>query len=140
MLISLKESPKKIMESRAAAEVFRSILLMENEIDRDKEHFWVIGLNTKNTVLYIELASLGMLNKALVHPREVFRMAIFKAAHQIMVGHNHPSGSLDISQEDRAITRQLQQAGHILGIPVLDHVVIANNNTKHFSFHESLLL
>jgi DNA repair protein RadC len=140
LLISLKESPKRILESRAAAEVLRNILSMENEVDRDKEHFWVIGLNTKSTVLYVELVSLGTLTNTLIHPREVFRMAIFKAACRIMVGHNHPSGSLELSPEDRAITRRLRQAGEILGIQLLDHIIIGNNNPEHYSFQGNLLL
>jgi DNA repair protein RadC len=115
---------------------------MEDEIDRDKEHFWAIGLNTKNVVLYVELVSLGTINSNLVHPREVFRMAIFKAAAQIIVGHNHPSGALEVSTEDKRVTERLRSAGDILGINLLDHIVIANGNPEHFSFqfHSTLLL
>jgi DNA repair protein RadC len=136
MLIEVKEVSGTISGPTAAANIFRSILLYENEVDQCKEHLWVIGLNNRHAVMYIDLVTLGLLNKGLSHPREVFRMAIFKAAACIMIGHNHPSGELSISEEDRNVTYQLWQAGNILDIPLLDHIVIANGNLKHFSFQD----
>lgn len=140
MLIEIKEEVKQISDAEAAAEIFRSILLAANEVDQDKEHFWVMGLNNQNVILYVELISLGTLNNSLICPRETFRMAIIKAAAQIIVGHNHPSGSLEISSEDKEITCRLRQAGEILGIKLCDHIVIGNNKPGCFSFHRKGLL
>ncbi len=134
MLITIREKNKVVTDIKVAVEIFRDILSYENEADRDKEHCWAIGLNVKNVILYVELISLGTLSNNLVHPREVFRTAILKAAASIIVGHNHPSGSLEISSEDRLITERLKQAGETLGIQLLDHIVIGNNNPEYISF------
>lgn len=136
MLIEVKEAPRRISLPSEAAQIFRSILSFEDEIDQCKEHFWAIGLNIQHVVLYIDLVTLGTLSNSLVHPREVFRMAIFKAASSILVGHNHPSGDVQPSMKDRQVTRNLWQAGNILDIPVIDHVIIANGNDKYFSFED----
>jgi DNA repair protein RadC len=135
MLIELKEKFEEVSSPKAVADIFRSILALENEFDRDKEHFWAIGLNAKNIILYVELVALGTLTHSLVHPREVFRMAIMKAAASIIVGHNHPSGNPEPSREDDLITDRLRQAGEILGIKLLDHVIIGNNQ-RYFSFSD----
>lgn len=116
------------------AQIFRDILSMESEIDRDKEHFWVIGLNTKNKVLFVDLCSLGTLDQSLVHPREVFRLAISKGVARIIIGHNHPSGDPEPSSNDIALTKRLSDASNILGIRLLDHVIIGNDS--HVSLNE----
>jgi DNA repair protein RadC len=122
----------------SAAQLFRDTLALESEIDRDKEHFWAIGLGNNNTVKYLELVSLGILDASLVHPREVFRFAILKGVKCIVVGHNHPSGNLEPSEADISIIRQLSAAGKILGIQVLDHVIVTE--TGETSFQERGLL
>jgi len=71
------KSKTKIYDAESASKVFREILQNENEIDQQKEHLWAMGLNTQNRVLYLELVGLGILNEHIVHPREVFRSAIF---------------------------------------------------------------
>jgi DNA repair protein RadC len=135
MLLEVKEEYRKsIIEPKIAAEIFRNILSLENEIDQNKEHFWAIGLNARNIVLYIELITLGTLTHSLVHPREVFRMAIIKAAASITIGHNHPSGNPEPSMDDIMITERLKHAGEIIGIGVMDHIVIGNNNSRYVSF------
>jgi DNA repair protein RadC len=101
-----------------------ALLAAEHETDRDKEHFWAIGLTTKNLVKYIELVSLGTLSTAIIHPRETYRMAVMQAAAHLVVAHNHPSGDPTPSHEDIAITQRLQAAGDIIGIELLDHVII----------------
>ena len=123
MIIS--EQEKKINQPDTVSAIMTDILKMESEIDREKEHFWVLGLSGNNTIKYIELVSLGILNQALVHPREVFRLAIMKAVNSIILVHNHPSGELQPSRADIEITEQLRDAGEIIGIKVLDHVVIS---------------
>lgn len=128
----LKESTDlKITNSAEVANLLHGLLRMEDEIDRDKEHFWVIGLNIKNIVQFVDLVSLGSLHKAVVEPREVFRLAVIKGVASIIVGHNHPSGEPEPSENDIALTKKLKQAGDILEIPLLDHVIIGD--TKHVS-------
>ncbi len=116
---------ERVSNSYEVAKVLSAILDMDDEVDRDKEHFWVIGLNTKNVIKFIDLVSLGTLTNALIHPREVFRLAVMKGVCNIIAGHNHPSGDPAPSREDMAITERLKSAGDILGISVLDHVIIS---------------
>ena len=93
-----------------------------------QEVFVALDLNAKNGVIDKRLVSLGVLDASLVHPREVFRGAVLAGAAAIIVAHNHPSGDPAPSAEDIRITRQLVQAGRVLGIRVLDHVVIGRAN------------
>lgn len=92
---------------------------------KDREHFISIHLSTQGVVFGVEIVSVGELNSALVHPREVFKAAILSNADSIIVGHNHPSGEVTPSPEDRAVHRTLQQSGDLLGIRVLDCLVVA---------------
>lgn len=98
------------------------------------EKFLVMLLNTKNRIIKIEQISEGSLNSAIVHPREVFALAIVARAACILVGHNHPSGDPRPSGEDRSLTRALVQTGGIIGIPLLDHVIIGDG--RYYSFKE----
>ena len=93
-----------------------------------QEAFIVIDLNAKNNVIDKRLVTLGLLDASLVHPREVFRGAITSGAAAVVVAHNHPSGDPTPSAEDIRITRQLVEAGRVLDIRVLDHVVIGRPN------------
>lgn len=93
-----------------------------------QECFIVIGLNTKNRVINKHMVSLGTVNSALVHPREVFRPLIQTSASNCIVAHNHPSGDPSPSSEDIKITRQLISAGEIMGIKVLDHIIIGDTS------------
>ena len=131
-------SKKQISAPEDTAKIFQAILKAENEIDQDKEHFWTIGLNMRNGIKYIELVSLGTLNAALVHPREVFRMAIFEGIAQIILIHNHPSENIDPSEDDLAIIRRIVEAGKIIGITVTDSLIITEN--QFFSWKEKGLL
>jgi DNA repair protein RadC len=94
--------------------------------DADREYFLVLTLNTKNSLNGISIVSIGSLNSSLVHPREVFKAAILGNAAAIILVHNHPSGSPDPSNEDMEITRRLVEAGRVVGIEVLDHVVVGD--------------
>lgn len=131
--MELKTIIKQVSKPEHAARIFQTLLKTESGIDQDKEHFWVIGLSTNNTVKFIELVSLGGLNTAHIHPREVFRLAIAKGVHSLIAGHNHPSGNLEPSREDRQITQTLTEAGKIIGINLLDHLIIAGD--AFFSLH-----
>lgn len=135
MIISKKK--KTIRFPTDIVEVLQHILDTEDEVDQNKEHFWVIGLNSGNVIQYIELTSLGIANRALVHPREVFRHAIQKGATAIIVAHNHTSGSITPSADDRQVTSQLKTAGEVIGINLLDHIIIGNGTTEHYSFLEN---
>ena len=92
--------------------------------DLAQEEFHVLLLNTRHCVVREVAATRGILDASLIHPREVFRVAVAEGAAGVILVHNHPSGDPTPSAEDRAVTRQLQDAGRALGIPVLDHVVI----------------
>ena len=96
----------------------------------DREHLIVLYLNHKNIVNAIHTVSVGGLSSALVHPREVFKPAILTSSAGVILAHNHPSGDPAPSPEDIRITRRLIEAGKILGIEVLDHVVIGLGRYK----------
>ena len=89
-----------------------------------REHFIGLYLNTRNRLLVRETISIGSLNASIVHPREVFEPALRQGAASLIVVHNHPSGETDPSEDDLAITRRLSEAGEILGVPLLDHVIV----------------
>ncbi len=127
--MELKVRTKEAITSpEQVAEIFETIQKTENEIDRMKEKCWVVGLNTRNFIVYVELVSIGTLNSSLVHPREVFRFAIMKAVSGIILVHNHPSGDMNPSDDDLSLTRRLYDAGKILGIDLHDHVIIADGS------------
>lgn len=92
----------------------------------DREYFVVVCLDTKNQPTAINICYIGSLNASLVHPRECFKPAILSNAASILVGHNHPSGQSEPSREDVEVTKRLVDAGKILGIDVLDHIVLGD--------------
>jgi DNA repair protein RadC len=94
--------------------------------NKKQEYFIVLSLDGKNAVISTRIASIGILNMSLVHPREVFKDAILDSASRIIAIHNHPSGACEASQMDISITRQLTQAGEIIGIPLVDHIIISS--------------
>ena len=94
----------------------------------DREQFIIACLNTKNEPTNITLVSVGSLNKAIVHPREVFKTAILSNAASIMAFHNHPSGETTPSQQDIQLTKRLYEAGELLGIKLLDHLIIGDGS------------
>lgn len=104
----------------------------------NREHFVGFYLNSRNQVLRREIISIGSLNASIVHPREVYQPAIAVSAASLIIAHNHPSGDPTPSEEDLAITRRLIEAGRILGIEMLDHVVVARD--AYASFKERKLL
>ena len=130
----VKARKQTVTNPQTVQGVLSKVLNSENEVDRMKEHFWVIGLSTRNAIQYIDLVSLGTLNASLVHPREVFRFSILKAVSSIILSHNHPSGDSEPSEEDLRITKRLVEAGKIIGIEVLDHLVIGRGS--HVSLKE----
>lgn len=123
MIVS--EKPVQIKDPKTVHKLLLGVLKRESETEDQKEHFWALGLNTRNKIVYVDLVSLGTLNSSLVHPRELFRLAVMRAVNSLIVAHNHPSGDPTPSQDDRDLTRRLVEAGHILGIEILDHIIIA---------------
>ncbi|AEE91685.1 putative DNA repair protein [Tepidanaerobacter acetatoxydans Re1] len=103
-------------------------LLMEEMRFLEKEYFKTILLNVKNHVISIEDISIGSLNSSIVHPREVFKPAIRRSSASILLVHNHPSGDTTPSREDIEVTERLVEAGKILGINVLDHIIIGSDS------------
>jgi len=100
--------------------------------DKAKEHFKLILLNPRNKIIGISTISIGTLNTSLVHPREVFKDAIMHSAASVVLAHNHPSGDPEPSEDDITITKRLMEAGKILGIEVMDHIIIAKNGFLSF--------
>ncbi|WP_319758454.1 JAB domain-containing protein [uncultured Sphaerochaeta sp.] len=104
----------------------------------EKEHFIVLTLNGANKTIDSHIISSGLVNKTLVHPREVFRPAILDNATSIIIAHNHPSGNTTPSPEDMGITQRICQAGDLIGIRVLDHIIFTNEG--HLSMMENNML
>jgi DNA repair protein RadC len=111
----------------------QDILLRENEIDREKEHFWMMGLTASNKLQYIELVSLGSVTATMVEPMNVFRIAVMKGSVKVILVHNHPGGELQPSHEDKDLTDRLIQVGHILNILVIDHLIISEESFYSFT-------
>jgi DNA repair protein RadC len=121
---------------RSPADVYR--WFAPRLADLAAEEFHVLALDSQSGVLRDLLVTRGILNSSLVHPREVFRGAIAESAAGIIVVHNHPSGDPTPSADDRAVTRQLVEAGRVLDVPVYDHVVVGAS--RYVSFAEAGLL
>lgn len=109
--------------------------LIRHVADRRQEHFLCVSLNGANEVIAVRTVSVGLVNRALVHPREVFADPITDRASAVIVAHNHPSGNLDPSPDDLDVTRQLKKAGQTLGIKLLDHLIF--NQTDYYSMLEA---
>lgn len=118
-----QNAPKLIRTPEHVAELLRSKLAFRN-----REHFYALYLNTKNRLIACKQISLGTLNATVIHPREVFRPAILYAASSVICAHNHPSGNPTPSEEDINTTLRLQQAGTIIGIDLLDHIIFGHQN------------
>ena len=112
--------------------------VLERYRTRRREHFFALTLDGAHKITAVRIVAIGIVNRSLVHPREVFRRAITDNAAAIIVAHNHPSGSLEPSDEDHEVTRRLVEAGQLLGISVLDHLVISREG--YFSFLEHSLI
>ena len=102
---------------------------------RKQEHFVAITLTSAHNVIRVHVVTIGILNLTIVHPREVFAHAIRDRADAIIIAHNHPSGALFPSTDDHGVTTRMIQAGTLLGISVLDHVIISKNG--YYSFREN---
>lgn len=124
------DSEYKPMRFSTPAEVYQAF---KNLAESDKERFYSIHLDSKNKVLGVEMVSQGSLDSSPVHPREVYKSALLSSAAGIIFVHSHPSGDPDPSESDRRITEQLLQAGELMGICVLDHVIVGRDGYYSFS-------
>ena len=127
---------KKINTPEKVAEVAINVLGLHEQAE---ESFYIFTLNTKNKITGIFEVSRGSLNSSIVHPREVFKRALLQNASSIMLVHNHPSGDPIPSKEDIDLTNRLVEAGNLLGIKVLDHIVIGDEN-NYISFKQKFLM
>lgn len=114
----------------SATQVFDTFSFLRHET---KEHFIALHLDGKNRVVCIDIVSTGSLNQSIVHPRETFKTALLSSAAAIILMHNHPTGDPTPSSEDLEVTRRLREAGDLIGIKVLDHIVIGDT---YYSFAE----
>jgi len=114
--------------------------LLKNLADKKREHFLVLSLGSRNQLIDIGKISIGTLNASLIHPREVFKTAIQSLAAGIILVHNHPSGELEPSGDDLGITKKITEAGKILSIKVIDHIIIGKAKNGFLSFREKGML
>ena len=139
MNVRLTDKQKiKVSGSRSIYEIMQRILLSESKVDQEKEHLWLISLATNNLILNIELVSLGSVNATIARPMNVFRVAVMKGAVKAILCHNHPSGNVMPSEEDKDMTDRLYQVGRILNIEVIDHLIISTKS--YLSFADTGLL
>lgn len=109
--------------------------IISHYADRNQEHFLCVSLNGAHEVLNLRVVSVGLLNRTIVHPREVYADPLKDRAAAVVVAHNHPSGNVEPSREDRQITARLKEAGETLGIQLLDHIIFSVRG--YYSFLEN---
>lgn len=140
-IVSCFELGKRFLKNKATSLVMTPKDVwneMKDVRNNKKEYFVVFYLDSRNQLIKKEVISIGTLNASLVHPREVFEPAIKNFTSQIIVSHNHPSDEDQPSDEDIQITKRLIEAGKILGIEIIDHVIVTNES--YFSFQEHQLI
>ena len=133
MDIKLAKNDKRYIEGTDDVyNIMKNVLLRDNKIDQEKEHFWIVGMNLAGYILYIELIALGSYKSVDVEPMNVFRVAVMKNASRVIAVHNHPSGRLSPSVTDKDITDRLIQVGQILNIEFVDHLIISSESYTSF--------
>ena len=138
-IISVLELTNRFSENKPEILSAKDVWQLCSDIrESKKEHFVAFYLNTQNCLIERQIISIGTLNSSVVHPREVFEPAVKLSAASILIAHNHPSGILDPSGEDREVTKRLVDAGNLLGITVIDHIILGKNG--HWSFQQAKLL
>ncbi len=135
----IKRSLKINDSSLPTVHSIKDVLLQVSYLrEKTREHLMAIYLNARNELLFRKHVFTGTLNASLIHPREIFNEALKQNAASVILAHNHPSGDAEPSQDDLEITKRLIEAGKIMGIDVLDHIIITKNKT--FSFKEKGLI
>ena len=133
---ALKVRDESLPQIKSVEDVLAQAVYMR---DKSREHLMAIYLNARNEMVYKKPMFVGTLNANLVHPREIFKYALERNAASIILVHNHPSGDSEPSQDDLEITKRIIEAGKIMGIDVLDHIIIAKTKSP-FSFKENKLI
>jgi DNA repair protein RadC len=128
-----KGQPKQLRMYSDLYPIMQEVLLRQNKMRRSIEYLWVASLNTKNWVTNIELINIGSANRVATEPPELFRVPIYKAAVNIILIHNHPSGSLVPSPADKDFTDRMMKVGKLLNIAVVDHQIITETGFYSFS-------
>lgn len=118
---------KRFTSPQQVYELFRDLIL------ETKEHFIALHLDGKNRIICLDRVSVGSLNQCVVHSREVMKAALLSSAAAIILVHNHPTGDPNPSGEDMNITKRLKEAGELIGIPVIDHIIIGNGQFVSFA-------
>jgi DNA repair protein RadC len=136
-MVVLRNSTIAIRDAQDVARVFQDLPRLEDRIDQDKEHFYVMHVNARQQVNLVELVAIGTLTHTAVHPRETFRRAVIEGSDSIVVAHNHPTGEVTPSEADIKMTTQLHKAGEILNIPLLDHIIFTPDSGTFFSFQDN---
>ena len=121
-----RRAPEKVRGPQEAITLMRRIVR-----DDAREHFIALYVDGRHHPIALQVVSIGTATASLVHPREVFQPAIAVGACAILIAHNHPSGDVTPSPEDREVTRRLAEAGRILGVPVLDHIIWSREGAYH---------
>lgn len=128
-----KEQKIRILNSSDIYKVMQQVLLRENKIRRNQEHFWVVGLDNENKILFIELIGLGAVNRVNANPPDIFRMGIYKLAVKMILIHNHPSGNIEPSKTDKDFTDKILKVGKLINIEVVDHLIISEEKYTSFA-------
>ena len=118
---------KRITKPEDIYQIMKPIYSQNDELDKEKEQLYMIGLDTRNNIKTIDLISMGTINESLVSPREVYRTALIKNCLSIILVHNHPSQEPEPSQADLEVTKKLKDAGRMIGINLLDHLIFTDN-------------
>lgn len=114
-------------ETKSPEEAYNAIKTITNVQEEAQEVFGILVLNTKNKIVAVHEVSRGILNASIIHPREVFKPAVLHNAASIICFHNHPSGNPEPSRDDIEITNRLVEAGKIIGIEILDHIIVGDD-------------
>jgi DNA repair protein RadC len=140
MTVKLTPSQKKtkVLKAQDIFGIMQQVLRHENKFDRNKEHFWLACLAQNNSILMIELISLGSSKSTLVEPMDVFSFALQKQAAKLIMVHNHPSGEMQPSRADIDVTERMHAIGLFIRMPVLDHLIISERD--FYSFKEAGLM
>ena len=135
-LVAAFELSKRVSSGRICEKIVKNPSdiashYIEKLRDLKKEHFIAVFLDSKNKIIKDEIISIGTLNSSLVHPREVFKEAIKCSANSVILVHNHPSGSVEPSDEDYRVNKVLVETGNLVGIKVLDHLIVGEGKWKN---------
>ena len=135
---SIQFDQAAVRHAQDAQRLLRNFIKTKGQTDR--EQFCVVLLNTKNHVVGLNMVSMGVVDRTIVHPREILKTAILASASGIILGHNHISSDLSPSPDDREITKRMIVAGNIMGITVLDHLIISLEDDRYYSFADEGLM